>query len=242
MIKWLSKKEDHFFKNEEVQSGFTYPKFYKPKSLMEQVEILGEFFPNISQLRDEHWQSLYKALPANAEGWFVLPRWQKIAPTYGQAVRRVLEIIASKRRFQNSYGWNFGANNLRRHPKTAKMLQVIGDRQNPPFGGDIMVVPAQFGLRHRGRSDRRAQAIVSENEFLLGAFEVGSMLLTHPEREVDWEHLHVDCAGDEFAPDGDGKFSAAPVFCFYEGNLEFDVDPIDRFFEHYGAASGFLVL
>jgi len=47
---------------------------------------------------------------------------------------------------------------------------------------DILVVPAQFGLRHRGRSVRRVREVMNANEFGLGVFAIGIMLLTHPER------------------------------------------------------------
>jgi hypothetical protein len=77
-------------------------------------------------------------------------------------------------------------------------------------------------------------------EFGLGAFAVGCMLLTHPEREVKWEQLHMDCAGDEFAPDADGDFSRAPVFFFSDGKVGFGAYWFDRARDGYGSVSGFL--
>ena len=78
------------------------------------------------------------------------------------------------------------------------------------------------------------------NEFGLGAFAIGIMLLTHPEREVQWEQLHVDCAGDEFAPDAGGVFSVAPIFRFHVGEVEFGADWFDRADENCGSASAFV--
>ncbi|HQI74664.1 MAG TPA: hypothetical protein PLY37_02270 [Candidatus Pacearchaeota archaeon] len=66
------------------------------------------------------------------------------------------------------------------------------------------------------------------------------MLLTHPEREVQWEQLHVDCAGDEFAPDADGDFSSAPVFDFNVGGVGFGASWFDDADGDYGSASAFL--
>lgn len=232
--------KSNLFAKEEALSNSTYPEAYKIKGLMEQIDILGNFFPNISQLRDEQWGLLYKTLPPNAEGWFVLPRWQKIAATHGESVAKVLGMLASERRFQNIFGDKFGEKNLRRNPKTAKLLQRLAEQQDPPFGGDMVVVPCQFGLRHRGRSVRRSRAVFSDNEFGLGAFEVACMLLAHPDRVVQWRQLHIDCPGDEFSPEGNGEFSDAGVFCFHEENLEFDADWSGRALAHYGSASGFI--
>ena len=117
------------------------------------------------------------------------------------------------------------------------MFQKLGDEQKD---FDILVVPAQFGLRHKGRSVRRAREVFTANEFGLGAFAIGIMLLTHPEREVQWEQLHVDCAGDEFAPGADGVFSGAPLFHFDVGRVKFRASWYDRARGLYGSASAFV--
>ena len=106
--------------------------------------------------------------------------------------------------------------------------------------GDILVIPAQFGFRHRGKSVRRARETFYDNEFGLGAFAVGTMLLTHPEREVEWEQLHIDCSGDEYSPDADGQFVGTPFFNWFDGKLRFGVDWTVDANERYGSASGFL--
>ena len=222
------------FADEEVQSSYAYPKGYKVKGITEQTNILRQLFPGIG-FADEKLAE--QPLPPNAEGWFAIPKWQTLAPTYGEAVKKVLAMIASKRKFYNYRDGKLGAEYLRQHAKTAKMSQKLGDEQK---GHDILVVPAQFGLRHKGRSVRWAREVFMANEFGLGAFAIGIMLLTHPEREVQWEQLHVDCAGDEFSPDADGGFSDAPFFDFYDGKVEFYADWCDDADEYYGSASAFL--
>ena len=74
----------------------------------------------------------------------------------------------------------------------------------------------------------------------LGACAIGIMVLPHPERLVQWEQLHVDCAGDEFASDADGDFSYAPLFRFDGGKVEFGAYWYDNAYGHYGSASAFL--
>jgi len=222
------------FKDEEVQSSYAYPKGYKVKGITEQTNILRQLFPGIG-FADE--KIAEQPLPPNAEGWFAIPKWQTLAPTYGEAVEKVLAMIASKRKFYNYRDGQLGAEYLRQHAKTVKMFQQLGDEQKD---FDILVVPAQFGLRHKGRSVRRAREVFAANEFGLGAFAIGIMLLTHPEREVQWEQLHVDCAGDEFDPDADGDFSSAPLFDFRGGEVGFSAGWFDGAGERYGSASAFL--
>ena len=222
------------FADEEVQSNYAYPKGYKVKGITEQTNILRQLFPGIG-FADEKLAE--QPLPPNAEGWFAIPKWQTLAPTYGEAVEKVLAMIASKRKFYNYRDGQLGAEYLRQHAKTVKMFQKLGDEQKD---FDILVVPAQFGLRHKGRSVRRAREVFTANEFGLGAFAIGIMLLTHPEREVQWEQLHVDCAGDEFAPDADGDFSVAPIFFFSDGMVRFDAGWYDYASERYGSASAFV--
>lgn len=222
------------YADEEVESSYAYPKGYKVKGITEQTNILRQLFPGVG-FADEKLAE--QPLPPNAEGWFAIPKWQTLAPTYGEAVAGVLAMIASKRKFYNYRGGQLGAEYLRQHVKSVKMFQKLGDEQKD---FDILVVPAQFGLCHKGRSVRRAREVFAQNEFGLGAFAIGIMLLTHPEREVQWEQLHVDCAGDEFAPGADGDSSNAPVFDFHDGKVEFCAYWFGYNDECYGSASAFV--
>lgn len=228
---------NHQFTDEEVSSSYEYPKGYACfKPIYHQIKIIHELFPDIS------W-GYYRPneneipIPLEAEGLCAIPRWEKFAPTYGEAVEKVLAMIALKWKFYNDRDGQLGAEYLRQHAKTVKMFQKLGDEQRDY---DILVVPAQFGLRHRGRSVRRACEAFAANEFGLGAFAVGIMLLTHPEREVQWEQLHIDCAGDEFAPGANGGFSVAPVFRFFSNRLEFRAGWFGHFSAYYGSASAFV--
>ena len=222
------------FADEEVQSSYAYPKGYKVKGITEQTNILRQLFSGIG-FADE--KIAEQPLPSNAEGWFAIPKWQTLAPTYGEAVEKVLAMIASKRKFYNYRDGQLGAEYLRQHAKTVKMFQKLGDEQKD---FDILVVPAQFGLRHRGRSVRRAREVFTANEFGLGAFAIGIMVLTHPERLVQWEQLHVDCAGDEFASLAGGGFSGAPVLRFHDGKVKFIANWCGSADGSYGSASAFV--
>lgn len=227
------------FADEEVNSSYTYPNGYKVKGIAEQVATLRQLFPELKDATfDESIAS--RPLPPNAEGWLAIPRWEKLGSSYGEAVDKVLATIKSKRTLRTFYNYiegETGPEYLRQHAKTVKAFQKLGDEQK---GHDILIVPCQFGLRHRGRSVRRAREVMNAVEFGLGAFAVGCMILTHPEREVKWEQLHVDCAGDEFSQGADGDFSSAPFFDFYDGMVMFDAYWFDRAHGYYGSASAFL--
>jgi hypothetical protein len=77
------------------------------------------------------------------------------------------------------------------------------------------------------------------HEFGLGAFAIGSMLLTHPIRLKHYDDLWIDCAGDEWSPDGVGVFSRSPDFSFRDGEVWFGTSVVGFAFDDYGAASGF---
>lgn len=224
------------FSNEEVRSRYTYPKGYKVKGITAQISILKQLFPGIGCANEV---LVGQPRPPHTEGWFAIPRWQALAPTYGEATEKVLAKIESKRKFLNCRNGQFGEDHLRQRSKTAKMFQKLSDEQE---GCDILVVPAQFGDSLKGRSVRRARQIFMPNEFGLGIFAIGIMLLTHPERLVRRGQLHLDDAGDEFSLRGDGDFSSALAFYYDFGVVKLDAYWHGSTIECHGTASGFVSL
>ncbi|NCN08080.1 hypothetical protein GW944_00725 [Candidatus Parcubacteria bacterium] len=226
------------FKDEEVESNYGYLSGYrKPKSITEQTNILRQIFPGVG-FADEKLAE--REVPANAEGWFAIPKWQTIAPTYSEAVQKVLDAIKKARngKFYNYRDGQLNDSRLRQTAKTASVFQKLSDEQKDH---DILVVAGQFGLRHRGRSVRRAREVFSVNELGLGAFAVGIMILTHAERLQHYDDLWIDCAGDEFDdPDADVRFVHAPYFLFDGGEVEFDAVWFGGASGFYGSASAFV--
>lgn len=223
------------FADEEVASNYVYPSGYKVRGITEQTNRLRELFSGIGTANEKLAE---QSLPPHAEGWFAIPRWEKIAPTYNAAVEKVLALVAASRKFYNYRKGQLGPDHLRQRARKVKMLQTLGEQQKDH---DILVVPTQFGLRHRGRSVRRAREVFVANEFGLGAYEVGIMLLTHPDRLVHVDNLWIDCPGDEYHdPDVVRPFSFAPRFHFCDGRLGFGGYWVDRAHDGYGSASGFL--
>lgn len=223
------------YADEEVKSTYGYLSGYKPKGITTQTNRLRELISGVG-FADEKLAD--QPLPAGAEGYFAIPRWETIAPTYGEAVEKVLALISKTRdgKFYNYREGKLGAQYLREHDRSVAMWKRIGEAQK---GYDILVVPAQFGLRHRGRSVRRARAVFNTSEFGLGAFAVGIMLLTHPERLKDYDDLWIDCAGDEYSPGAVGQFDRAPFFSFYDGRVKFRTLWVAYALGGCGSASGF---
>ncbi len=227
-----------FFANEEMASNYGYPQGYAVKPVCEQLVELVKHFSGLdtsSVLACS--KELPALLPQGAEGWFAVPRWEKVAGTYNQAVENVLDLIGKTRSIHNYRTGKLGPKYLRLSERTAVALQMLGKKQK----GDFLLIPAQFGLTHRGRSVRRVREIIgNSNEFGVGSFIVGCMILSHPERLIQWEHLHIECPGDEHSSDSDGWFDGVPVFRFYDGAIRFDMSFVDRAHEGYGSASAFL--
>jgi len=223
------------FADEEVKSTYAYPDTYAVKPIAEQIAVLSRLF-GLNGKKALAYAKNLPELPEGADGYFAIPRWQAVAKTYGKAVEKALDLIGKSRTLKNWREGQLGEKYLRQSERTEQMFAKFCEQQE----GDIIIVPAQFGLLHRGRSVRRAREVFTDNEFGLGSFAIGCMLFTHPEREQVWEQLHVDCGGDEFAPGGDGEFVSAPSFFWGDGELRFSTSWTHNTSKRFGSASGFL--
>ncbi len=227
------------FADEERTPRYGYPSGYRrAKPVADQMTMLKGFFPQLSSFDES---AAAKNLLLDAEGNFLIPDWRAIAPTYGEAVEIVLAALKKSRdgRFVNYREGALGSDRLRESVNKVKFFQNLRKEQ---AGHDVLVVQAQFGIRHRGRSVRRARFVMGKSECGLGAFEIGIMLLLHPERLAHFDDLWVDCSGDEYDYNADGVFSYAPYFYFYGVSLGFYTYDVDFPNAYYGAASAFVVV
>jgi hypothetical protein len=226
------------FASEEMASHRGYPNGYKARSLEIQIETLCQHFPQLAlALTGEFLENVLRniQLPNGAEDWYAIPRWERISDSYNAAAELLLQIISSTRELYNyRQGW-LGPEHLLQHKRTVQMLSAMSEQQK----GDILIIPAQFGKRHAGRSVRRAREHFTSNEFGLDMFTVGIMLLTHPERLQTDQDLSIDCAGDDFTLDSHKQFDRAPIF-FFERRLRFDAYWTKLFVDNSGSATGFL--
>src|SRR3989338_387813 len=222
------------YANEEVCSSYTYPKEYKgPKPINDQIKAIAKIF-GLDPSQALEFAKTLPELPNGAEGWFAIPSVDALAAKhfpevtdpiqkYCQAVQLVHTKITASRSFYNYREGQITPAQLRVHARTAHALDLIAETQK----SDILIVAAHLGMRHRGKSVRRAREVFVGNEFGLGSLAVGSIVLTHPERLVRWEELDMDCSGDEFSPEADGVFSESPCFVFGDGGVGFGADFVD---------------
>lgn len=235
----MMKSSSKYYVDEEVWSDFTYPVGYEVKSITEQIEILHKNFPQLSvEPTREFVERMLPmmTLPNGAEGWFAIPRADRIASSYNEAVEKIFMVIGSIYKFINYHEGRLRPQYLRQHERTVRMFDKLSEKQL----GDILVIPAQFGLRHRGRSVRRTRSIFAANEFGLGSFSTSCMLITCPERLGTINNLWVDCSGDEYTELGNGKFSSAPCFGLRNSQVGFSAWWIGCASAYRGSVSGFL--
>ena len=224
------------YADEVVASSYAYPKGYRIKPIGEQIQTLATLF-GLDPAKALAYADNLTELPEGAEGWFAFVRSEALSPNYCEAVEKVLGLIGEQRRFTNYRDGKLSEQHIRVSARTKEMLAVLTEGQE----GDILVIPAQLGLRHRGKSIRRAHETFADNEFGLTSVVVGCVALTHPERFQKFDELDPDCSGDEYSPDADGDFSRSLFFYFDGDGLRFDYRWLGNANEYDGTASGFLL-
>jgi hypothetical protein len=222
------------YRDEEVGSDRIYPPAYYARPVEAQVTELRRCFPTLGACNERLSR---KPLLEGAEDWIAIPRWQALASSYNEAVEMILDVLAAKRRFSNRLIGKLSEKYLRQSERTRLAESILAEQQP---GCDILVVPAQAGLLHRGCSARRTRALLEPNEFALGAFAFAAMLLTHPERLSVRDTLMVDCGGDEYSAHGDYTFDRVPLFDYDLGGIEFSMFYEDRARNLWGTPTGFL--
>jgi len=226
------------FAGEKVNSNYKYPAEYAMKHINEQIQAIADIFnlnPNPAFTYVKNVLPTLQ-LPEGAEGWFAVPRWQAVAGTYNEAVEIAVSKMDASRKFYNYRSGQLGPNYLRLHARTSAMLDRIAETQP----GDILIIPLQLGELHKGESVRRAREIFYAGEFGLGSFQVLSVALVHPKRLVRFDDLDMDCAGDEYAPDGVSVFSMSLSVYFDGGEVGFGYGNLGGPGGDYGSVSGFL--
>jgi hypothetical protein len=96
----------------------------------------------------------------------------------------VLEALATNRIIGR-----LGANFLRQTERSMRAETILAEQ---PQGNDFDRVGAQAGMLPRCSSAPRTRAAMAGNEYGLGEFSIGCMLLTHPERLSTRDTLTID--------------------------------------------------
>lgn len=248
IVAWLEEhRTTNKFKDEEVRAACGYPKEYKgPKPIEQQIKAIAEIFGLNPASALEYAKNL-PVLPEGAEGWFAIPSVDALtakhfsevtdsAEKYCRALQLVHQKIAESRSFYNYRDGQIDTAHIKVSVHTLEKMNQTVQQQK----GDILIIAAQLGKRHGGRSVRRAREVFTANEYGLTSVAGGSIVLVHPERLVRWKELDMDMAGDEFSDDGDGQFGRAPYFHFDDGKVRFGTSGVGSARDHYGSSSGFV--
>ncbi len=224
----------------------SYPVTYTgPNNIFSQLKIIENIF-GLNMSQGIKFASNLPELPNKAEGWFAIPKVSAVANKFfpeitdsGEQYCRAIKFLfkkLTKCQELHMYGQEkITPDHLRPNMYTQNFMGDLELKQS----GDVLIIPAQFGLLHKGKSIETARDEFALNEFGLSTFAVSCMLLTHPNRFTDWEDLPVDSAGDELAPEADGNFSEAFNFCMWDWYLRAEPFPTNVNANH-AAATGFI--
>lgn len=236
------------YEKEMVSSNYTYPKEYNgPKPIIEQIKTIATIF-GLDPTQALEFAKKLPTLPEGAEGWFAIPKVSVIAKKYFPAITDererycavlmlVLEKTRNTRVLRCHYENQIVSSQLRQSSNTMRFMQELDATQE----GDIIIIAAQYGMRHRGKSVRRVrELLVDKNEFGLCPLTVSFMNLIHPERFVQENQLNVYCAGADFTLRVGGPFSQILFFELNDGVLEISEEETCCPSRSFGSPSAFI--
>jgi len=210
------------------------------RSVAEQAAMLHILFPRVQSFDESREEVINESFSFADEFMQIvaIPKWQLVAKTYGEAVQKVLGLLKKQRggKFCNRCEGIEEKLYLHRSEFTEYGMRRLSGQQK---GFDIMIVPVQLGRSYKNFSVRLARETFGD-EFGLGVFEMGCILLTHPEILQHRDDFGIDCAGDYYDPDGYGATSRAPTFSFTM-ELELGSRWIESSYSNRGAATVFFM-
>lgn len=196
-----------------------------PTSITDQLNRLRSIFPGLGQVNADYQAMIEQgemALPSGSEGWFCVPDWTRnpnlFGKTYAKAVLNLFRLLKKDRRgtVQIVCERLIDDTHWRQLEKTVSSFEHASVDQKHP---DVLIIPAQFGKRYKGVSSHHARARLQNNEYGLGSFAIGCMVLTHMNRLADCNDIKIDCVGDAVDLHADKRFEGAPGLSHLNGNL-----------------------
>ncbi len=212
---------------------------FRPEELEPHFSALERHFPDLPLEGARKYANSLRGvpLPFGAEGLYLVPQWDKVAEDRVSASRKVIELLGEDSGTCHHWGQN-ALKRLRTQNRTFWGLGEIARRQN---NNDVLIMPAQMGHFHAGRSIDVVRAELFPQEFCLGLFEVGCMLLCNPHRLVFEHHRFVDCGGDTCYPGHGPDSASSPYFsATADGHLELATQMVDIASAKHGPATGFI--
>jgi len=234
------------FQNEECPSTSSYK--LPILHIAEQLDTLRVWFPECQMPDKEVFQNIldgYIPLPEGAECWLAVPNMQLLNTyLYKDATRKLFTLLHRIRKntnneFKNGCVGKLSGQFLRQTKAKKSALNQLR-KQQPD--SEILIIPIQSGLSYAGKSVRRVRELINPaQEFELGAFEMGILMLMCPERLQEENDLWAYCSGDEYSPQGDGNFDSVPVLRWFPTKESAGLGSYEKnaFTGNIGTATGF---
>lgn len=221
--------------NHRESRAVGYPPTFSVRSIEEQLQMLLQCFPCLTP-PSRRLTAVPLTLPRGPfgiDGLFVIPRFEAVAIDYHEAVCLVLTLLGSRRPVKNWLANTRRSGAIRMTECYQSYWASMTDSESFVF------MAAQSGRRFRNWAPAQVRHRLAPNEFSLGAFAVGCILLTHPERFSE-RCLWIDCPGDEYINPGCVSTSV-PFFSYHNGVINFDASASDAAGPRSGSATGFTI-
>lgn len=241
------------FGAQKVPSTFGYHSGYeRPMGLVGQCRVLMDAFPGLGSangaLLAQIEDGKAKLWPQYIEGGFAVPNiWKPnglsiFGTTYSEALlmmfRAISRVCGGK--FDNYRDGQINEEQLRQSALALDVCTRLSEAQGYP---DILIILAQFGIRHRGLSVYAATETIKKTpgEFPLGTFAIGAMILTHRlQRLAHYNDLGVDAGGDRFDHlDSPVRFDHTPFFIIDAGEIKVGAARIYYASDKHGMMTGY---
>jgi hypothetical protein len=230
---------------EEVASTIKYPDDYVgPPNIDDQLATLRKYFPDVGDANKRLIGMIKNGKKpendhANEDrGYWCIPHWSALGSTYSEAIDRCIAMIkhvhGDAKVIDETHDCLKESHILQTQNKV-RIMDILHKKQNAM----TIIIEAQFGIRHRGRSSNYANRMMPSREYSLGIYENLIMLLLCPQRLSD-NALGIDAAGDQFRTNIADKFDKSLHISQRGGRLIIGYDDSRLVSENYGASSFFV--
>lgn len=241
-----SSQHVNLYAGEKVRPRFSYPKAYKPNGVVEQAAILVSHLEGLDVSHVETLASSWKSV-SGADGLYVVPKPTVVANRLGigdpwtnfgaLTEQGPITALSGQRPFKNWRAGEIGNNRYRIADSARSALQEFEREQS----GDVLVFPAQTGKLYAGFSVRNARWEIEHarnpSQWPLPSYVVAWILYANEGRLAAYEHLAIDCPGDEYKLGAES--GRALCFGWSDGGLRFSSSFVGGPYGSFGSASGF---
>lgn len=227
-------------KKEIMKTARSYSK--SNPSIFSQIDTMAKLF----YLNKEHadkYATKVSGLSCESVDYFAIPKISALAKRFFPEVtcfdeqyQKCLEyVVENTGCFRKRDAFSLKSGVVRLTSRTKELMSKIESEQE----GDIVIIKAQLGELHGGKSVGKVREEFLDNKFGLGAFHVACILLSNQSRLKSQNCLGVDCPGDEFRRSK--FFTKSTNFAIYRngGPVEIGLGSIDYYDLFFGSATAF---